>query len=244
MKLVGSMVGSLALISLVACSDSPPSSATGHADSGPLPVAATTTSSTEPFVDDSADYWSRENCGLESFARLTAIVTASPVERGGNHEYAFSIDLAITDITWQRASAGLAVTVEGAPIAVSVYADLEADYRRSIAGRFWPVIEDAAPRLIGLMADPLDATRLTLSSLDLSDPDEVRDVLRLCEFDQHFADLGERLGRPGDLSLLIDFATEIELYEACFAAATEECPVAISLAADLASHEMPPTGAP
>lgn len=243
MNVIGSVVGSLAILSLVACSDSRPS-ATEPPGSGPLP-SATSSTSTEPFVDDSADFWSRENCGLESFARLTAIVTAFPVERGGDHEFAFSLDLVITDITWQRAAAGLAVTADGAPLAVTVYADLEADYRRSIAGRFWPVIEDAAPRLIGLMADPLDASRLTLSSLDLGDSDEVRDVLRLCEFDQHFEDLGARLGRPGDLNLLIDFATEIEVYEACFAAAvTEECPAPISLAADLASHEIPPTTGP
>ena len=41
-----------------------------------------------------------------------------------------------------------------------------------------------------------------------------------------------------------DFAAEIERYEACFAAATEECPEPISLAADLASHEIPLSSGP
>ncbi len=204
------------------------------------------TPSPDTAAPDSTDYWGSFECGLHHLARTRAVVWAHPADIQ-LHAFAdaqtVSFEISVSKVVWTRAS----TTIEpGRPLTVTVYTDYTrspASLEGTVAKFLWPALTTGTDQLLTLRDDPYSRSEFELDGL-IDDSFGLRFIPESCKFSEHFASFAKRLGRPANLSLYVDYASEIEKTEQCLAqlsadpAARYDCPAPMDEVADRASHEL------
>jgi hypothetical protein len=155
-----------------------------------------------------------------------------------------AVDIEVSKVIWSRADTQVSVGSNVTTTVFTDYVNSPGSLKGTVAEVLWPDPVTATDQLVTLRYDPYGRSEFELDGL-LSKADGLGFVPDVCQFTTQFMNLARRLGRTPDLSLYIDYATEIEQNEKCQAGAAAvtssppSCPAPIDEVANRTSHGVP-----